>query len=183
MTLADKIQIVIAVCTAAAAVAAWIAAKDSKRAAQAGLFSQLMAEYGSPEMGDALRELTAWHKGGQPGFQATFRPIHAPSFQENLEGWARSTASLHPSEEALKLHQYRRRITYFFSVVDRLVREGELGGGFARDLQELTGTNVLCTIVLPMEEAFRNARGDAKPDDGGARILTRLKQTFCQPSD
>src|SRR6266851_3753900 len=185
-TLADGIQVVIAAFTGAAAVAAWlaasaasaatqdskVAANDSKKAAQAELFSTLMAQYGSPEMGEALRVLTAWQKSGQPAFGSP------PSFAENVVAWAKIAASASPSSAALQLHQHRRRITYFFSVVDQLLREGQLEEGFASDIQDLSGTNLLCTIVLPRVKACRDARGDAKPDDGGARLLERF-ENYC----
>jgi hypothetical protein len=107
MSIADQIQVAIAVCSAAAAIAAafaaraaWVAvtdskaaAHDSKRAAQAGLFSTLMAQYGSPEMGEALRALARWLKHGDPPFTTAPRHDKTPSFEENVLGWARHIAS------------------------------------------------------------------------------------------
>src|SRR5260370_34417711 len=106
----------------AAAVAAWhaasdastatqeskVAANDSKKAAQAELFSTLMAQYGSPEMGEALMGRPAWQKSGQAAFGSP------PSFAVNVVALATLAASARPSSAVHALHHHRRTITYFF---------------------------------------------------------------------
>lgn len=169
----DWIQLAIAVFTLFAAIAAMIAAWSSDRAAQASLYSQLMDQYGSPEMLEALRQLILWRNQAKHN-----RDAEVMSFHEVVDEWATAIQSPEPSQPIREQDIRRRRVTYFYSVVARLIDERRLSAGFAADLRSLSGREVLCEIVLPMERALRKAR-NARPDDGGAELLKRLERLFC----
>ncbi len=93
--------VVVAVATWRAATAAKAAAQSTGRATQAQLFSTLMAEYGSPEMREALLRLRQtqdnWATNG---------------LQQGIEHWADTFLEHGPIDNATDIA--RRRVVHFF---------------------------------------------------------------------
>jgi len=184
LKLADWIQIAIALVALAAIGAAVWSAKTSKRAAEAGLFSTILPQYSSPEMLEALQSLGHWHRSGTSFVRgAVFgEPVFGQGasvpFLDDVRGWATTIwESAEPGKDAVKLDQYRRRVTSFFALAALLIESGKLSTGFAEGFRQLLGKELYLDVVLPMELALREARG-ASPNDGGMKQLQQIHRVF-----
>ena len=176
LDLTDWIQLIVALFTGAAAWAAWASARASKRASEANLFSSLVAQYSAPEMLEALRALEQWRRSLTPDFTTGRRAGAGAFFEGNVRGWAKNISSHDPSDQAQALNQQRRRVTQFFSLVARLIQEGELTAGFADELRELSGRHILYQVAIPMELALQEA--SATSNVVAMRRLERLRSVF-----
>jgi hypothetical protein len=181
---ADWIQVIIALIALAAVVAAVWAARASKRAAEAGLFSTIIGQYSSPEMLEALQSLGHWHRSGTSyvGGVVYGDPVFgrgvSVSFLEDVRAWAETIwSSREPGKDAVKLDQYRRRVTYFFALAALLIEEGQLSEGFAGGFRRLLGKELYLDVVVTMELALREARR-ASSDDGGMKQLQQIHRVF-----
>ncbi len=141
--------LVIAGATAAAAIAAWRAARDTRRTTEAQLFSQLMSEYSSPEMAKALSELMDAALGWKSDTLGR-------SFDDLVKNWARLR-----QQGTDQLDNARRRLSHFYRKVTRILEEGLVTGGLRAELEELNGRDVMHLVVLPLERALAAQLGNA----------------------
>jgi len=99
------LQGIIAVATAGAALAAWLAARASRLTGRSRAFTELFARYAKPEMADNLRLLRDWRER---------------TAREGIEDWSGEWArALHdPShnlhKRAHEVHKARREVLYYF---------------------------------------------------------------------
>lgn len=97
--------LVLAATTVAAAVLAWRSARESQRATQTTLFTELLGQYAAPEMLEALRELAHLGEHAQPSLAA-----FAESWARDI-GSSRSATQL--SDQVRTYDQYRRLVAPF----------------------------------------------------------------------
>jgi len=136
--------VVIAVATAGAAMAAWKSAAATRRTAEAQLFSQLMTEYSSPDMGAALNRLREQQRAWSADPQGR-------SFDELVEAWARHVNDSLLEDDPNDLA--RRRVASFFWKAARVISEGLLSGGLKEEVVEIGGKELVAEVVVPMELA------------------------------
>jgi hypothetical protein len=152
MQATDWMLLLIALFTAAAAGGALWAASHSRRAAQASIFSSLMAQYSDEEMLNAMRALAEWRDQAQRG--RTGRDL---SLDTKVDEWAYDLASASASTSSRILNEHRRRVTHFFLLAARLIRGQHISGDLAAALVELNGKRIWLDVVAPMEEAMHKA--------------------------
>lgn len=154
--------LVIACATAVAAIAAWRAARDTRRTTEAQLFSHLMSEYSSPEMAKALSELMDTALGWETD------PL-GRSFEDMVKNWARlRQQGSHPMGDA------RRRVSHFYRKVTRILQGGLVTGGLRSELEELNGRDVMHEVVIPIERALAEELGSARETS----YITRFEHVF-----
>jgi hypothetical protein len=117
-----------------AALAAWMAVRETKRASEGQLFSSLFAEYGCLEMLDALRVLRNWMTEKGPDFAAKWKMA--------LQA---SDSSAHEVDRA------RRRVQHYFVRALRLHEAGYASLKLLRSLCVVDGINILYDVVEPLE--------------------------------
>ena len=125
---------------------------------------------------EALRALEQWRRSLTPDFTTGRRAGAGAFFEGNVRGWAKNISSHDASDQAQALNQQRRRVTQFFSLVARLIQEGELTAGFADELRELSGRHILYQVAIPMELALQEA--SATTNVAAMHRLERLRRVF-----
>jgi hypothetical protein len=158
--------VVIALSTAAAATAAFLAARATRRTTEAQLFSQLMSEYASPEMGKALRHLREAHRGWANDPQN--RPL-----EQLVDAWAKKQASSGASGDPLD--SARRLVAHFFQKATRIIDEELVRGGLRDELLSLNGTELVHDIVIPLERALAKY---LETEAGAKQFIQRFQQVF-----
>lgn len=162
--------IVIALATAAAAFGARSSAVATKRAVEAQLFSQLMSEYSSPAMAEAILVLKtnerAWRtdSGGQ-------------TFEQLIARWADRIGRGLPSDDPI--NNARRRVAHFFWKAARLIEEGLLTGGLREAIQDLNAKDIVYDVVIPLEEALARVQF---ADVAAAAEFARFRRAFPRPN-
>lgn len=125
-----------------AAVAAWLSARATKRAAEAQLFSALYSEYGASDMLRALRILRAWRSDQGDEFEVEWkRRLDRGDLQ------------------AQEVDGARRRVKHYFIHSLRLYEAGYVSKRLLKELGAVDGVNILYDIVEPLEYAL-NANYD-----------------------
>jgi hypothetical protein len=122
----------------AAAIAAWRATTATRRAAEGQLLSNLLAEYASEQMRDALRLLVAWH--GQ----------HGPTKGAML--WMELLGS--GDLAARDLDSARRIVSHFFSRIAQLHRAQALSCDSMREICDLSGLGIYFLVNEGLERAL-----------------------------
>lgn len=119
---------------AAAAIGAWAAAWATKRAAEAQILLDLLNDYATPEMAEALRTLRSWQEQ------------HGDEFADNWElGMATSDANADAVDHA------RRRVSAYFQNVDELWQNRLISRNTARAAVDKAGLPVLINVCGPLE--------------------------------
>lgn len=128
----------------AAAAGAWWAAWHSKKATQGNLFSGLVSEYASKEMGDAMRELNDWW--GQD---------KELSYADRLKRATKWAGEVHDRKQsdALVVNGNRRRVAHYFHKLNNLRKEGFLDPRLLRRIVDRELTEFLLLVLKPLEEA------------------------------
>jgi hypothetical protein len=157
--------IVIAVATGFAAFGAMRAARATSDTVAAQLFQQLMTEYASPEMGEALEELRRQSAtlADQPG---------APSAAEARERWARITTS--PGHASNSLNAARRRVSHFFAKTARILDAGLISGSLRQELEQLAGLDLVHRLVSPLNQALAVQLGTEEKNQETVQLLRRV---------
>lgn len=126
-----------------AAIAAWLSARATKRAAEGHLFSTHYAEYGTPEMLRSLRVLRLWKSDNGDEFELN---------------WKKALDA--GEERAHDVDRARRQVKFYFLRALRLYQAGYVSRRFLKELAAVDGLNILYDIVEPLEYAL-NPRFDA----------------------
>lgn len=135
-----------------AAVAAWLSARATTRAAEAQLFSNHYAIYGTPEMLRSLRILRLWKSENGDEFEVKWKK------------------ALDAGEvKAHEVDQARRQVKFYFFRALRLREAGYVSERFLQELAAVDGVNILYDIVEPLEYAL-----NASYDRSGFEKLRHL---------
>ena len=116
-----------------AALAAWLAVRETKRASEGQLFLSLFAEYECPEMLCALRMLRNEAEKG-PGFAAE---------------WMKALQA--SDSVAQEVDRARRRVQHYFLGALRLHEARYASRRLLRSLCAVDGINILYDVVEPLE--------------------------------
>jgi len=120
-----------------AAVAAWLSARATKKAAEAQLFSIHFAEYGKPEMSHSLRVLRAWKDDMGKEFTGIWKKARVAG-----------------EKRALDVDQARRQVKFYFMSPLRMWEAKFVSKRFLRKISAVSGINILYEIVEPLEFAL-----------------------------
>jgi hypothetical protein len=153
-------EVVVALATCAAAIAAWVAARAARegvdatrRASEALLLLEALREYNGAEMGEALTRLSGWGRSVRDQGERTI-----------VEEWRLTTAGKD------SLNAARRRVTSYFSNLDELREAGLISERTWRTATDKAGLGVLFDVCAPLEpEVNRNARME---------FVNRLRRAF-----
>ncbi len=138
-----------------AAIAAWLSARATSRAAEGQLFSVHYAEYGTPEMLRSLRVLRLWRSEQGDEFELK---------------WKRALDAGKPQAHDVDLA--RRQVKFYFMKVLSLYEAGYVSPRFLKELAAVDGVNILYDIVEPLEYAF-NPRFDASQFESLRKLIGR----------
>lgn len=136
--------------TSLAAIAAWWAARNTRKAAEGSLFSELIHRYDLEEMHEALKDIWNW---GEPHLKGG-----------KLEDEAKMIAeSRNSNKKAGKIDQARRRVTHYYLNVLQLKRLRYIIKDVAVWIFEEIGVNIL-NVLEPLEKALiRDKNKDNQP--------------------
>jgi hypothetical protein len=135
-----------AVFTAASAFGSLLAARATKRAAEAQILLDLLNDYAAPDMTDALRILIVWHGQHKEPFTAAAQ-------------WKRDLKAGDPG--AQDVDRARRRVTSYFYNADQLREARLISKAILRRAADKSGLAVL-VLVLPALERQIDARVDLR---------------------
>lgn len=125
-------ELLVAVFAAAGALGAWAAARATKRAAEGQILLELLSEYATPEMAEALVTLRAW------------KVVKGEAFASE---WA--TARDEPAGQAVD--RARRYVTSYFQNTDQLWQIGLISKRTTRAAVDKAGLAVLLYVCVPLE--------------------------------
>lgn len=162
--------IIIAVATAAAAFATRSSAHAAKRTVEAQLYIQLMSEYSSADMAQAILVLKTNERGWRNDSEGR-------TFDQMLTRWAERIARGMPSDDPV--NNARRRVAHFFWKAARLIEEGLLTGGLRQAIQELNAKDLMYDLVTPMEQALARLQF---PDLAAPTDFARFQKAFPRPT-
>ncbi len=166
VTVGDAVPIISAAALVAAAWAAVRSARDSQRAAQATLYTEIMSRYSSPEMAEALRYL------------ANLQTIAEPSLEKFAASWAQSIASGRPiSDQVREIDHHRRRVAHLFWDASLLVNDGLITEGLRQELLDLSGRTIMRDVVLVLEVELHKA--EKTPSPTAMHKVERFLSVFC----
>src|SRR5262245_28384323 len=111
---------IIAIATGIAAFAAYQSAVATRRMVEAQLFTILLSEYASPEMGTALAHLSNQERSWR-------NDPDGRSFEQLVEEWTNRFAASSPSDDPV--NNARRRVAHLFWKASAIIDEGLLTGG------------------------------------------------------
>jgi hypothetical protein len=131
-----------AICTAVAAGGAWWSAYNTRLAAEGQLFFELMREYESEKMYDALNDLGNWGREGK-------RCLTDKELSEKAREWKNELDKV--NKQARKLDLARRRVSHYFSNVLLLKRLKYVRKRFLQVLGEHGGKEII-RVVLALEK-------------------------------
>jgi hypothetical protein len=157
---------VIAIATAGAAAGAFCAARATRRTSETQLFTQIMSEYASSEMGEALRHLRVQYS------RWANDPSNRP-FERLVEAWANTYATSGSSGD--RTDSARRLVSHFFQKVTRIVEEGLVRGGLRQEFLSLSGKDLMYDIVIPLDRALAK---HIKTEAGVEDFIERFQRVF-----
>lgn len=152
MDILGSLNLLAALASAVAAIAAWRVSKDALQASRASLFAELLKSYSDRQMGDDLTLLYAFHDQ-EP-------KTTGPRFHEQLLGFRQARVA--PAFE--DVFHARRRVSQYFKNLVRLCEADLID---PRTVATAFGARVFdsCINVLaPLDEAQSQAAND-RPDD------------------
>ena len=149
-TLIAVATVVIALATGVAAVAAAFAARATRRTTEAQIFSALMSEYASAEMGTALGQLRDAHRGW-------YRDPQGRQPEKLIEAWARRQVDVGAHGDLTD--SARRLVAHFYWKATRIIDEGLVRGGLKEELRSLAGKDLMYDIVIPLETLLSQELG------------------------
>ena len=151
-TFTDIAVLATAVFTAFSALGALLAARATKRAAEAQVLLNLLNDYAAPDMANALRVLIAWQHQHEDRF---------------INEWWSGLKARDP--RAQEVDRARRRVTSYFQNVEELHQAGLIS---RRTLRHAGGKSGLAVLVVVAQELER--RLNPKVDLGFVRRLQKL---------
>lgn len=145
---------------AAAAVAAWLAVYETRKAVKAQIVLQLTNEYSAPEMLRSMLNLLSFYNENKNNFGHAFIQLQKQD-----------------SDKFKVLNEDRRRCSHYFHKIERLLATGTVNEGFVKRLikdAKNGQVDFLLDVIEPLEKAL-NPDCDRSTFDAFRKIYKTAK--------
>jgi hypothetical protein len=131
------VQVLMLILTALSAGGAFVAARATRRAAEAQLLRDMIEQYASPTMNEALRTLASWWE------------LHGEAF-------ARVWSEQRDFGPAMKVNEARRLVASYYEGADRLHQSSLITKSTLIAAVDNVGLGILINIIAPLEREINS---------------------------